>query len=81
MQLKWLTEKFLLFLTHQASKITGQFFPPLYEEYFSTWALTPTEEEINKACGNVAVATTTVQQIEENVRGFSWVVESLLVVG
>jgi len=57
-------------LEHQANKTAGQFFPPLYEEYFSKWGPTPTKEQINQASGNVAVATATVRQIEENVRGF-----------
>jgi len=55
---------------HQANKTAGQFFPPLYEEYFSQWAPTPTTEQIDQADGNVAIATATVRQIEENVRDF-----------
>ena len=69
-QLKWLAMKYLLFLDHQANKTTGQFFPPLYEEYFSMWPPTPTEENISEASGSVAVATATVRQKEEYVRDF-----------
>jgi hypothetical protein len=69
-QKKWLTPKFLLFLDHQLNRTTGQFFPPLYEEYFSMWPPTPTEEDITKAGGNVAAATARVRQTEEHVRGF-----------
>jgi hypothetical protein len=67
---EWLTEKFSLFLDHQANKTCGQFFPPLYEECFLMWPVTPTEEEISDANGNVAVATAKARQSEEHVRDF-----------
>jgi len=57
-------------LDHQANKTLGQFFPPLYEEYFSKWPPTPTKEEISEAAGVVAIAAATVRQVEEYVRGF-----------
>ena len=69
-QLKWLIKKYSLFLEHQANKTTGQFFPPLYEEYFSLWPPTPIEEDVSGAGGSVPVATATVRQREEHVRGF-----------
>jgi hypothetical protein len=67
-QHKWLTEKFPQFLQHQANKTGGQFFPSLYEEYFAQWPPTPTEEDLSKAKGNIAVATAAIQQLEEKVR-------------
>ena len=57
-------------MEHQANKTAGQFFPPLYEEYFSKWGPTPTKEQIDRVGGNLAIATATVRQIEENVRDF-----------
>lgn len=72
-QLEWLRAKFVEFLHHQVNKTTSQFFPPLYEEYFSTWPPTPTKEDINEAGGEVAVATAASRQIEERVRDI-WLV-------
>ena len=70
-QKKWLEEKFVLFLDHQARKTAGQFFPALYEEYFAKWPLTPTENEVNEAHGNIAVAIAAVRKEEEYVRDLS----------
>jgi hypothetical protein len=66
----WLVEKFPQFLDHQVNRTLGQFFPPLYEEYFSRWPPTPTEEDITEAGGNTAVATARARQTEEHVRDF-----------
>lgn len=71
-QKKWLTEKFALFLDHQAKKSTGQFFPSLYEEFFAKWPPTPTEEEKAKADGKLTVATARARQAEETVRDFEF---------
>jgi len=46
----------------------GRFFPTLYEDYLKEWPPTPTEQDVTKAGGNVAVATATVQKDEETVR-------------
>jgi len=62
--------RYPVFLEHQANKTAGQFFPPLYEEYFSKWGPTPTKEQIKQAGGDMAIATAAVRQIEENVRDF-----------
>jgi len=66
----WLTKKFPQFLEHQANKTGNQFFPSLYEEYFSKWPPTPTEAEVAEAGNSVAVATATARQTEELVRSF-----------
>lgn len=71
-QKEWLTTKFAQFLDHQAKKTTGQFFPPLYEEYFAKWPPAPTNQDITNASGSVAVATATVRQAEETVRDFGF---------
>ena len=39
---EWLIAKYPSFLEHQANKTAGQFFPSLYEEFFSKWEPTPT---------------------------------------
>jgi len=70
-QQEWLTVKFAQFLDHQANKTAGQFFPALYEEYFSAWPPAPTEEQIADAGGNTAVATAKARQDEEHVRDLS----------
>ena len=67
---KWLVENYPQFLDHQAKKTTSQFFPSLYEEYFSKWPPAPTEEEVNEANGKVDVAVAKVRKFEERVRGF-----------
>jgi hypothetical protein len=67
---EWLLTKYPAFLEHQANKTANQFFPSLYEEYFAKWAPTPTGEDINEAEGDVAIATATVRQTEQNVRYF-----------
>jgi len=69
-QRAWLKYKYPQFLDHQANKTISRFFPSLYEEYFSQWPPTPTEEEVSEAGGNIAVATAIVRQIEEHVRDF-----------
>ena len=59
-------------MEHQASKTAGQFFPPLYEEYFSKWGPTPSKEEIDEAGGDVAIVTAAFRQREETVRDFDF---------
>ena len=68
LQKRWLVGKFPLFLNHQAKKTLGQFFAPLYEEYFAKWPLVPKEEDVAEYGGDVAVALAKVQEIEEDVR-------------
>jgi hypothetical protein len=53
---------------HQARKTQGQFFPPLYEEYFTLWPLVPTPERIEAARGKVEVALAKLRMFEEHVR-------------
>ena len=69
-QYEWLAERHAQFLSHQLKKTTSTFFPRLYEEYFTEWPPSPTEEEIAASNGEISVATTIVQKIEENVRDF-----------
>ena len=64
---KWLVEKFKLYKEHHAKKTLGQFFPPLYEEYFASWPPIPTAEGIEAAGGNKATATAKVRTTEEHV--------------
>lgn len=64
----WLVEKFELFKERHDQKTLGQFFPPLYEEYFLKWPLALTEEDVNAAGGKTATATANVRSLEENVR-------------
>ena len=69
-QKEWLAAKFELYRKHHDSKTLGQFFPPLYEEYFSYWPPTPTELDIGAAAGNTANATAKVRKEEEHVSDF-----------
>ena len=59
------------FKEHHDKKTLGQFFPPLYEEYFSKWLPMPTAEEVEAAGGKTAVAVTGVRTVEEHVCGFA----------
>lgn len=70
-QAKWLKGKFELFKKHHDSKTLGQFFAPLYEEFFSKWPPNPTEEDIEAAGGNNPVAIAQVQKREQIVRDFN----------
>ena len=63
-------EKYELYKEHHNNKTLGQFFPPLYEEYFSSWPPTPTVQDVEVANGNTAVATSEVRKAEEHVRDF-----------
>ena len=69
---EWLLSRYPIFLEHQANKTAGQFFPPLYEEYFSKWGPAPTEEQISEAGGDIAIATAVFRQKEETVRYFNF---------
>ena len=64
----WLVDKFEIYKEHHDKKTLGQFFPPLYEEYFLKWPFTVTEEEVSAAGGKTATAIAKVRSIEENVR-------------
>jgi len=70
-QKKWLVEKFEAYKKHHAAKALTQFFPSLYEDYFSLWPPTPTEEDLEAAKGNAAVALVKVQEAEQTVRDFN----------
>lgn len=63
-------EKFELYKEHHDKKTLGQFFPPLYEEYFSRWPPTPTEEQSEAAGGKPAIAIAAARTAEEHVRDF-----------
>ena len=65
-QKEWLVAKFEPYKEHHDRKTLGQFFPPLYEEYFSRWPLTPTDERIEAVGGKAAVAE--ARTVEEHVR-------------
>ena len=66
----WLVKKYnSSFKLHHANKTLGQFFPPLYEEYFAVWPPTPTTQGMD-AVGNPAIATTMVRKTEEIVSDF-----------
>jgi len=71
-QKKWLAEKFELYKEHHNNKTLGQFFPPLYEEYFSSWPPAPTAQDIGAANGNIAVAISAIRKVEEHVRDFEF---------
>ena len=66
-QKKWLVDKFPLFLNHQAKKTLGQFFSPLYEEYFAKWPPVPTEMDIAEQRGDIAAALAKVREAEQDV--------------
>jgi hypothetical protein len=59
--------KFELYRKHHAAKTLSQFWPSLYEEYFSEWLPTPTAQDIEAVAGNAAVAITGIQKIEQIV--------------
>lgn len=63
-------ERFKLYQKHHEEKTLGQFFPPLYAEYFALWPIAPTADDIRGASGNIAVATAKLRNLEEHVRGF-----------
>jgi len=67
-QNKWLKEKYALYEQHHDNKTLGQFFPPLYEEYFARWPPTPTEEAIEAAKGNAVAAAARTRKTEQDVR-------------
>ena len=69
-QKRWLVEKFVLYKRHHDSKTLKQFFPALYEEYFTLWPPTPTAEAIAAADNDIAAATAMVYKTEANVRTF-----------
>lgn len=62
-------EKYDLYLVHHDNKTLGQFFPPLYEEYFTQWPPTPSAEVV-KAAKDITIATAQARTKEENVRDF-----------
>jgi hypothetical protein len=70
-------EKFELYKEHHDKKTLGQFFPPLYEEYFARWPLVVPAEEIEAAGGNTAIAMSKVRTVEERVRD-SWLTAEFL---
>ncbi|KAF9785373.1 hypothetical protein BJ322DRAFT_1020909 [Thelephora terrestris] len=70
-QKEWLVEKFELYKEHHDKKTLGQFFPPLYEEYFARWPPTPTDEELEAAGGKTATAVAGVRTLEEH-RVYRW---------
>lgn len=67
---EWVLTKYQAFLDHQANKTTSQFFPALYEEFFSKWKPIPTEDELRDAQDNVAIATAKARKTQEHVRDF-----------
>ena len=69
-QKQWLEERYPLYQKHNVDGTLGQFFPSVYEGYFTLWPLTPTEKDINVAEGNVAAALAITRKREEHVREF-----------
>lgn len=74
-QRRWLTEKYAIFAEHHDRKTLGQFFPSLYEEYFTLWPAIPTPENIEDAGGKdverkTANAFAKIRKTEEQVCGF-----------
>ena len=70
-QIDWLVAKYEIYRTHHAAKTLGQFFPSLYEEYFTQWPPAPTAQDIEAARGNVAVAISGFRKVQEHVCGFN----------
>lgn len=60
--------KFKLYKQHQSSKTLGQFYPPLYEEYFAKWPPIATMQDVEDAKGNYTTAIARVRGNEEHVR-------------
>ena len=67
-QKQWLKEKYKLFQSHHNHKTLGQFFPALYEEFFSRWPVTPTAKAIEATEGNAASAAANLRKVGERVR-------------
>ena len=59
--------KFELYKKHHAAKTLGQFWPSLYEEYFSKWPPTPTAQDVEAVASKAAVAIAGIQKIEQIV--------------
>jgi hypothetical protein len=68
-QKKWLAEKYALYRRHSDKGSLDQFFPSLYTEYFLLWPPIPTAEDLAAAEGDIAVATSKAQGLEQIVSG------------
>ena len=70
-QRAWLNKRYPVYIEHHDRKALPQFFPSLYEEFFSEWPLrAPTEDEIEAAKDDMAIAVVGVRKLEEHVSEF-----------
>jgi hypothetical protein len=59
------------FLEHHEKKTLPRFFPSVYEEYFTLWPPTITQEAIEDAKGDAAIALARVRKAQETVRNLT----------